>query len=347
MKHISTIITSVIFAAMMLFCSSHEQMYVPLIRVADCRENAVVAETNPAEEACEHSFGEFILVVLPTPDTPGVEVRTCSNCQSKEERTYICEHTVIPNETVIEPTCSTEGLREISCSLCDCVLATEILESLPHAETYPNVIQEPTCYSEGLEAIICTECNQTIEEHVLECLECTYGDWFVSREATPVDSGKRYRECTGCGDRISESYTMSMPGKNSIYIPGAGICAEFAITSFTQSAVDKNDIIYTDYDDTFAVNSNNPFVLGHCYGTLSKLSKVKVGQCIYLSVNGKIKTYEVKISEFAMQNSEWTDIIGQTSGYSIFDNLGTETLHMYTCYGGTNGRWMVLATFVK
>jgi sortase (surface protein transpeptidase) len=112
-----------------------------------------------------------------------------------------------------------------------------------------------------------------------------------------------------------------------------------AISSFTQSAVDKYDIVYT----TEAMDSNNPFILGHNHGTMQYISKINKGDLIYVSVNGNVRTYKVVVSEFAMQNNSHTDIIGQSSGYSIWDNLGGETLHMYTCYGVNNGRWMVLA----
>ena len=144
---------------------------------------------------------------------------------------------------------------------------------------------------------------------------------------------------------LSEYYNMSELENNSIYITGTDINHGFTISSFTQSAVDTYDIVYTEETD---LGSNNPFVLGHNYGTLGILNQTKVGAHIYLNINGVIEIYEVVVSEYALQNSAWTDIIGQTTGTSLWHNYGCKTLHMYTCYGNNrNGRWLVLAKKIE
>lgn len=203
-------------------------------------------------------------------------------------------------------------------------------------------IKEATCSEEGKEVGICDECNETIEERVLNLLDCTYGKWVYTKYSTPVESGERYKKCSECGNTVSESYTMSMPGDDSIYIAGTDIKACYKISSFTQKAVDKYDIVYT---EETSLGSNNPFILGHKYRTLGKLSQTKVGSYIYLSKNGEIETYKVIISEYGLQNDDETDIIGQTTGTSIWDTFDGKTLHIYSCYGkNDDGRWMVLAT---
>ena len=44
---------------------------------------------------------------------------------------------------------------------------------------------------------------------------------------------------------------------------------------------------------------------------------------------------------------EATDIVGQTCGHSVFMPMEGEHLRMYTCYGGYNGRWIVIAEKVS
>ena len=89
-------------------------------------------------------------------------------------------------------------------------------------------------------------------------------------------------------------------------------------------------------------------MLGHQYGSLKNLYKTKVGDMIYIGIDGVSKGYVVRYSEFALQNESKTDIIGQNSNISVLSNLEDETLHIYTCYGEEKDhRWMVLAELVE
>ena len=139
---------------------------------------------------------------------------------------------------------------------------------------------------------------------------------------------------------ITESYTIPTLENNSVYITGTDIKHGFTISSFTQSAVDKYDIVYTEGSK---LGSNDPFVLGHDYGSLGILHQTKVRAHIYLHINGVIEIYEVIISEYALLSPSRKDIIGQTTGTSIWQQYECKTLHMYTCYGNNkDGRWIVL-----
>lgn len=133
---------------------------------------------------------------------------------------------------------------------------------------------------------------------------------------------------------------------NMIYILGTGINHYFVQGDMDQDLIDQNDIVYT-YAYDWGGGENDPFILGHDYNTLGMLKNTKVGQNIYIKINGVVKTYRVFVSEFAMQTMDHTDIICQSSGYSIFDTFGTETLHMYTCdKRAYNRRWIVFATLI-
>ncbi len=187
-----------------------------------------------------------------------------------------------------------------------------------HQKTITAQINENTCDKMRKTEEICVECNTVIRKAELE--DCPGA--LVSSSSGEVNS-------------------IPMPGENSVYVPGTGIYSEMTVGSFTQDAVDKNEILYS--EDT-SRGEDDPFILGHDYKTLADLDLVKVGQPIYLSVDGEMKIYQVVLSEKGKQNADKTDIIAKESGISIWHNLGTETLHMYTCHGfDINARWMVLA----
>lgn len=129
------------------------------------------------------------------------------------------------------------------------------------------------------------------------------------------------------------------PGENALYIPGADIHTNLTIASYTQEAVDNNDVVYS-LDN----GENHPFVLGHDYGTLRNLHKTKVGEYVYISIAGKVEAYRVVVSEYARSSNNEIDIIGQKTGANLRDSYGDKTLHMYTCHGWReSGRWLVLA----
>lgn len=210
--------------------------------------------------------------------------------------------------------------------------------------------------------------------------ECVFGEWEYAEYATPSKAGERFKVCADCKNRVFEAYTVEMED-NSIYIPGTEVLGCFAKSSYTQKAIDGNDMVYTEY--AYRVkDENNPFILGHWYGSLSTLHQTRIGQKIYICTNGKIETYEVVVSEYAVEDQNCVQIIGQTTGANIWDTLGNDvsspyasyglahgsknllekvndgkTLHIYTCYNdrgdpwkkedGQRGRWIVLAALVN
>lgn len=203
----------------------------------------------------------------------------------------------------------------------------------PHKVTYTKIIKEATCFEIGQKE----EKKEYVCVHEINPEE----KWTYVKYATPFEKGERYKNCYLCGAILSEFYTIPKLENNSIYITNTDINAKVAISSFTQGAVDRYDIVYT---EATKLGLNNPFVLGHNYRTLGLLYQTAVGEHIYLYINEILEIYEVVVSEYGLQNSSRNDIIGQTTGTSIWDSYDGKTLHMYTCYGSKrNGRWIVLA----
>ena len=118
--------------------------------------------------------------------------------------------------------------------------------------------------------------------------------------------------------------------------PRTGLNAEITPGPFTQYAVDTYDIVYC----PSVRKLNNPFILGHDYNSLGVLPKTRVGDIVYVSLNGDITQWEVVVSSKAYQTPDWRDIRTK-DGISVYDSVGSSTQHMYTCYG--NDRWIVLA----
>lgn len=297
-------------------------------------------------------------------------------------RALFCPHKEVEQIVEIAPTCTEAGKLNIVCTQCNTVIESEAIEPLGHkiltykitvpasenkdgeqvgtcencgetftkpyvcmhSETRTVISVAPTCYEDGVEDVVCEECNTKLRSNPVAKLEHSFSDWAVSIEATPYANGEMYRACKYCGKKETKSYEFSLP-TNSIYIPGTGIQTSIYLGEFTQADTNSHDLVYS-HPWMFGMGDNDPFVIGHSYRTMGKLPRTQVGQYIYLNVNGCIETYQVAISEYATVTDDEQNMIG-SDGTSIFSNLGTKTLHLYTCYGSNrNGRWIVLARLV-
>ena len=253
-----------------------------------------------------------------------------------------CPHKVKNSEVIQEANCIQTGIVEIRCQRCEKLLNEEFIHNTDHKYGAFFVKAEPDEFGPGVEVRVCEICfKEETREYFCEHQVNTEEDWNYEKYALPFESGIRYKHCLLCKTKLYENYEIPALDNNSIYIVGTDIRNSFTISSFTQSAVDSYDIVYT---VETKLGQNNPFILGHNYGTLGILNQTEVGTHIYISINGVIEIYEVVVSEFAMQNAAKSDIIGQTTGTTLWDYYEEKTLHMYTCYGeNRNGRWLVLA----
>ena len=194
-----------------------------------------------------------------------------------------CPHKVTYTKVVKDATCFELGQIDTICKRCDTVLAQNMLEKKSHTYGEYELVIKPSVFAPGLEVRVCSVCLKK-EKREYFCVHevNTEERWTYARYATPSESGERYKHCRLCGAVLTETYTIPELEENSIYITGSDIKKSFTISSFTQSAVDTYDIVYTEGTD---IGSDNPFVLGHNYGTLGKLYQTKVGEHIYLYIN--------------------------------------------------------------
>lgn len=264
--------------------------------------------------------------------------RRCEQCGEITEVIKLAKypHTLGEYTITTPPSKDMDGIQEAVCTTCGYVDAIPYF--CPHVKLFEMKTKDPTCEEVGTLECICADCTTVVHVLDIPALGHSYGDWSIAQYAEPHVDGLKEKTCEVCTKVVQESYEFSI-GENAIYAPGTNLNADIVYTAMTQSAVDSYDLIY----NTYYWGCDGPWILGHSTRSMRFLPDVQVGQNIYVSVNGEMTTYKVIISEFAMQNSSWTDIVGQTCGHSVFKPMEGEHLRMYTCYGGYNGRWIVIA----
>lgn len=283
----------------------------------------------------QHEYIEEI--IEPLCEEEGYTVHKCI-CGDKYTDSYVSAEGHIYNEWLLttNPTHDSNGTESRFCEKCNKEEQREYI--CPH-EKIKETINEATCTKEGLIEHHCEFCNKLLDSKTIAIKDHSYSKWKTIKAAKPDQIGEQYKECS-CGKKEYRTIEFSPAGKNSIYIETAGINAKYAITGFTQAAVDANDIIYT----TSRLNEINPIVLGHNTRTLKALPKTKIGSLIYIYRDGVPTIYKVIVSEKAYDLG--SDIQGADTGEELLTTYDTPHLHMYTCYKEPTGkytRWLVLA----
>lgn len=294
----------------------------------DLKEEAIIVNVH------EHVYVSKI--IEPTCETEGYTTYTCA-CGDSYIENYVSAIGHSYNEWILttNPTHNTHGIETRNCSICDKIEEREYI--CLHEKTIEK-ITDSTCTKEGSKETFCEFCGKLTNSETINIKEHEYSGWKTSINATPAKDGQQYKECT-CGKTEYRTITFQKAGNTAIYIEGTGINHKMAITAFSQSAVDSNDICYT----SSRLDSINPIVLGHNTGTLKLLPKTKVGSLIYLWIDGKEHVYKVVLSEKARDMTK--DIVG-VSGENLLKKYDTPHLHLYTCYKESTGeftRWLVLA----
>lgn len=307
-------------------------------------------ETNPIEtkptqpanptptqpEPTEHQHEYKSEVTKPTCTEKGYTTYTCACGDSyKDNRTDARGHNY--KTVTVDATCTKKGSTTKTCTVCGDT-SVKTLDALGH--NYKSKTKAPTCTKDGYTKYTCKRCDKSYTDNTIAAIGHHWADWEILSEATPDNKGRRQRFCVNCWNDQTENYDFQFAGKNAVYIPSADLNVEFTEAAFTQSSVDKYDVVYG-----FVSQAKGPFIIGHSHRVLGGLYNTEIGDTIYVKKDGKVIRYRVVVSEYALQCDNKVNMIGQTTGTSICKDYDAETLHMYTCYGfSSNGRWMVLAT---
>lgn len=337
-----TIIALLIAKAPVWFCQ-HEQTGVVTQQATTCHTKGeyqricvkcktVLSEWT--EEMKEHNYSEYEIVKEPLKGKNGEQKRECLRCGNVEISEFECKHSVALRKLKSVSTCTSVGQEDLICSRCFLPIARILSPKRPHTLIQKTIVA-PSCTAGGRDAVICSSCDEQVDIVRTQSLGHQWKDWEYPQRATPLSSGKKSRTCARCQQVQTRQYTITMKS-NGVYIASAGLNAEITPGPFTQYAVDTCDIVYC----PSVRKLNNPFILGHDYNSLGVLPKTHVGDIVYVSLNGEITQWQVVVSSKAYQTPDWRDIRTK-DGISVYDSVGSSTLHMYTCYG--NDRWIVLA----
>ena len=252
-----------------------------------------------------------------------------------------CAHTETYTTVVTASSCEQGMVERVCCEECH-----EILQNISHSapghefSDFEETVYDPVS-GITVETRKCKKCG--IEETRTNQCAHTFTDWEYAPEATPVSTGYRIHTCTLCG-RTEEEYYVEQMQKHEIYIPDSNIRSTYAV-------VTGKSIITSDLGESVTYiarcilpseNSSNPYVFGS-YG-FENLPNVKAGQYVYLSVDGRVLTYEVIASEFALMVDD--TITGTTSGIDFTEHSEEESvLRIYTEHD--NGYWIVFAKMIS
>lgn len=172
-----------------------------------------------------HSFGDWKVSVEPSCTANGLEVRTCSECNEKEERSIpSIDHDLTDHVEEKEATCLENGVREhYCCAKCGKFISPDgeeiSLDDLHYPKTghsLSNFIhgESATCEHQGtLSHYQCVNCGQyydstkkEIDSIVIEKKEHTLGKWNTAVQPTCLAEGTiAHYTCTVCNKSIDGS----------------------------------------------------------------------------------------------------------------------------------------------
>lgn len=287
------------------------------------------------EEEGEHKH--FYCIETTTPSTcveEGKKTFTCKCGESYSQKIAKSKH-IAGEPIIVNSIYGKKGLRTIRCKVCKKDIYVEDIPTDAHNLVDVEMVKA-TCTKCGYTTAKCSVCGEVVTYNETPSTDIhSFGEWVVTKTPTPEKEGEKERKCE-CGETEKRMFKFSLVAKNSLVIPSAGINAKVVVADFTQDAVDNNDIVcnftFLDYD--------RPIVLGHNYGTLKDLWKTKVGEPIYLYIDGKYTKYIVDISEKASIINNGADFKGVSGIKFISDDFGN-VLRLYTCHG--EDRWIVMA----
>ena len=154
-----------------------------------------------------HSYGDWKVIIEPTHDTPGMEIKSCKQCiDIKFNELPALGH--IYESELVEPTCTKDGYTLHKCECGDSYKTDEVV-SLGHTEVIDDKV-EPTCTETGLtEGCHCSVCNHVIvAQDTIPVLGHSYGEWVVVKEATEKETGLKEKVCSVCNDKVTEEIAL-------------------------------------------------------------------------------------------------------------------------------------------
>lgn len=302
-------------------------------------------------EACGKVFAEIVAeklshqnfttkTVKATCTKDGSEKRICTDCGKVIKETILPKlaHKNTTTKTV-KATCTATGSEKTICNDCGKVIKETTLAKTAHKTS--TVTTAATCIATGSEKTVCTVCNTTLSTKTIAKKSHSFA-LIKEVQATPLADGYKTYQCSYCKESSTTTLKFQQVGATNLFIPSVGINCEVRLCKLNQTEIDKYDVCC----DMNFINNNNPLFVGHNFRTFSKLHKLKKGDLIYFTIDGRTTVYKVTISELGTIINNDTNIRGDVTGTLIYNPCTKNTLHFYTCHpteANPKGRWIVLA----
>ena len=233
-------------------CSKTEERAIPTIphtivkeadKAATCTENGYegreycsVCNTTIKERtiipATGHQWGAWRTTLAKTCTTDGKEVRVCSKCSEKEERTIPATGHTLKKEEGVVATCTKDGHEgNTVCEVCGETLkegkvipklghdwsnkngkCTRCGESHEHSFGEGTTIKELTCTQDGEIDYKCSKCGY-IKKEITKATGHEWGEWKTTLAQTCTTDGKEERICSKCSEK--EERTLKATGHKS------------------------------------------------------------------------------------------------------------------------------------
>lgn len=230
-------------------CSKTEERAIPTIphtivkeadKAATCTENGYegreycsVCNTTIKERtiipATGHQWGAWRTTLAKTCTTDGKEVRVCSKCSEKEERTIPATGHTLKKEEGVVATCTKDGHEgNTVCEVCGETLkegkvipklghdwsnengkCTRCGESHEHSFGEGTTIKELTCTQDGEIDYKCSKCGY-IKKEITKATGHEWGEWKTTLAQTCTTDGKEERTCAKCSEK--EERTLKATG---------------------------------------------------------------------------------------------------------------------------------------
>lgn len=233
-------------------CSKTEEKAIPTIphtvvkeadKAATCtedgykgREYCSVCNTTIKERtiipATGHQWGAWRTTLAKTCTTDGKEVRVCSKCSEKEERTIPATGHTPKKEEGVAATCTNDGHEgNTVCEVCGETLkegkvipklghdwsnengkCTRCGESHEHSFGEGTTIKELTCTQDEEIDYKCSKCGY-IKKEITKATGHEWGEWKTTLAQTCTTDGKEERTCSKCSEK--EERTLKATGHKS------------------------------------------------------------------------------------------------------------------------------------
>lgn len=149
-------------------------------------------------------------------------------------------------------TCTAAGTKYKKCTVCEELLAIEVIPVLPH--NYDSVVTKETCTTDGYTTYACPDCGHTYVGDETKATGHFDSEWIIDIAPTCTAKGYKHIECTVCGETLKTESIAKTPHDYN-YVVTDATCETDGYTTVT--CPDCGDTYITDEVPAFGHNDEN------------------------------------------------------------------------------------------